>query len=623
MAIEQKIILTVDELNALGGLEKFQKGLVETETKTVSLKTELRQLKEQLSKLDEGTEQYDIIAKRAGVVADKITDINTEIKGLGSDTKGIDTVVQGAQALSGAFSIATSASVLLGVENEDLQKSMAKVEGAIGLTVGIQSIANALQKETLLYKSLDATATKIQTGLQLAYTAVIGGTTGALKVLKIALLTSGVGAIVVLLGYLIEKMTSAKESTFDLKSEQDKLNSSMERYNSILAFGLKLIDQQTKTNVLRAKIAGKSEDEIFKIEKDGQEKRILEYKQNLKNKEKLALDYSNNLTKKLSKLEGDARKEALAQDEKNIKEVENARTQYYDARQSNEDKRLENDLRLADDYREKQAKREDDARKLKEEADKKAQELEKQRLQDLADFKYLMLQAELENSINDRIQKKEEQDHTFDDVNADIARLDEADRIDKEKQIQREILVAEAKKNIQQATIATIEAGIGLLNKLAGKSKALQATALIAESAVGIAKIIISTQAANAADTLYAATLGPAGPAYKATKITLNKISAGIGIATNLVALKQGLSGLGASGGSGGGGSSTSVGGGSESGGNSSPPQFNLVAQNSNNQLAQSIANKQSQPVEAFVVSGNVTNSQELDRNRINTATFN
>ena len=52
-------------------------------------------------------------------------------------------------------------------------------------------------------------------------------------------------------------------------------------------------------------------------------------------------------------------------------------------------------------------------------------------------------------------------------------------------------------------------------------------------------------------------------------------------------------------------------------------PSFNIVGQNSNNQLAQSIANKQSQPIEAYVVSGNVSSAQSLDRNRINTATFN
>ena len=131
---------------------------------------ETRQLKQQLAELPEGTAEYDKIAKRAGEVSDQIGDINTKVKNLGSDTKGIDAVVQGAQTLSGAFSIATSASALFGEQNEDLQKAMMKVEAAIGLTVGIQSIANALQKESALVLGAQSLATTIQTGLQYACT---------------------------------------------------------------------------------------------------------------------------------------------------------------------------------------------------------------------------------------------------------------------------------------------------------------------------------------------------------------------------------------------------------------------------------------------------------------------
>lgn len=42
---------------------------------------------------------------------------------------------------------------------------------------------------------------------------------------------------------------------------------------------------------------------------------------------------------------------------------------------------------------------------------------------------------------------------------------------------------------MEDATINHTKAGIGILSSLAGESKALQATALIAENAVGIAEI--------------------------------------------------------------------------------------------------------------------------------------
>lgn len=185
-----------------------------------------------------------------------------------------------------------------------------------------------------------------------------------------------------------------------------------------------------------------------------------------------------------------------------------------------------------------------------------------------------------------------------------------------EEKIKTEKLVAQAKADIQAATLDNISAGIGLLKQIAGKNKGLQAAAIIAESAMGIAKIVINTQAANAAVTAKYALL-PGGAALAAVEKTLNKVGAGIGIASNLLATKTALGALGQGGG---GGSAPAMGGASSS---PAPPQFNIVGQNTNNQLAQSIGRQQSLPVEAYVVSGAVTTAQAMDRNRVKTATFN
>ena len=50
------------------------------------------------------------------------------------------------------------------------------------------------------------------------------------------------------------------------------------------------------------------------------------------------------------------------------------------------------------------------------------------------------------------------------------------------------------------------------------------------------------------------------------------------------------------------------------------PPSFNVVGASPINQLTEAIAGQQSQPVKAFVVAGDVTTAQELDRNAITTA---
>jgi hypothetical protein len=184
--------------------------------------------------------------------------------------------------------------------------------------------------------------------------------------------------------------------------------------------------------------------------------------------------------------------------------------------------------------------------------------------------------------------------------------------------IANEQAVADAKKRIQDASFSVAEGGINLLKGLFEKNKGIQKALLIAESAMGIAKIIINTQAANAADRLYAATLGPvAGPIYLGTKLTLNKVGAGIGIASNIAATAKGLSALGG-GGSPSGGGDTGGGG----GGASAPPSFNVVGASATNQLAQTIGQKEQQPVKAYVVSNDVTTAQSLDRNIISSASI-
>jgi len=188
---------------------------------------------------------------------------------------------------------------------------------------------------------------------------------------------------------------------------------------------------------------------------------------------------------------------------------------------------------------------------------------------------------------------------------------------DKEHALAIEQAVADGKKNIQQSTTDTLEKGVSALQSFAGKNKAIQKGLVVAESAIGIAKIITSTQAANAADTAASALMGPAGIGYLATKKVLNTVNAGIGIAANIGATSKALQALG------GGSAGSSSGVGSAGGNAPTAPQFNIVGQSGTNQLAESIGAKQGQPIQAYVVGNEVTTQQALDRSRVTTATFN
>jgi hypothetical protein len=230
--------------------------------------------------------------------------------------------------------------------------------------------------------------------------------------------------------------------------------------------------------------------------------------------------------------------------------------------------------------------------------------IELERLQLKIDTAVLGTQAKVD-AENEYAIKKQEID------NALITNQVETNKVT----IANEQAVADAKKSIQDSAFNNISNGIGLLKGLFEKNKGLQKALLIAESAAGIAKIIISTKAANAAAKLKYALL-PGGVALAAAESTMNNVGAGIGIAANIAATAKGLSALGG-GGSGGG---ANVGGDGNGGG--AAPQFNVVGQGGANQIAQSIAGQEQQPIKAFVVANDVTTGQSLNRNIINNASM-
>jgi hypothetical protein len=170
--------------------------------------------------------------------------------------------------------------------------------------------------------------------------------------------------------------------------------------------------------------------------------------------------------------------------------------------------------------------------------------------------------------------------------------------------------VADAEAQIRQANLDNAAAGFALLGQLAG---------LLGESAIGVAKIIINTKAANAAATLKYALI-PGGALLAKAEQTANNISAGIGIAANVAATAKGLSAL-KSGGSPQGASVGSVTGGR---GVAEPqtPQFNIVGTSGSNQLAETISGQNRQPLKAYVVASDVSTAQSLQRNIISGASI-
>ena len=203
------------------------------------------------------------------------------------------------------------------------------------------------------------------------------------------------------------------------------------------------------------------------------------------------------------------------------------------------------------------------------------------------------------------------------EIEAEDRRLERLQK-DAKKQIEVDKIVATSRQQIRDAELNNIGRGFNLLGQLAGKNKTLQVAAIIGENAVGIAKQVIATRAANAAVTAKYALI-PGGLVLAQAEKSLNNVSLGLGVGASIAATSKALSALKA------GGNVTGSTGASDTGGSGSgaqTPSFNIVGQGGANQLAQSIGQQSNQPIRTYVVSSDVSTSQALDRNIVQGASL-
>lgn len=194
----------------------------------------------------------------------------------------------------------------------------------------------------------------------------------------------------------------------------------------------------------------------------------------------------------------------------------------------------------------------------------------------------------------------------------------ERERAAKEK-LDIEIATINAIADIKMAEADIVESVFRTIADVTEKNRFIQAVALLGESAAGIAKIIIDTKAANAAITLQqAASINPAFIALLQKRKVFNNVAAAAGIAANVGATATALSRLKAPVGS-----PSAAGVGTDvSSSASTSPVFNVVGASGRNQLAEAINALQQTPMKTYVVSGDVTTAQQLERNIIQGASI-
>jgi len=280
------------------------KVVLDVEANTGSLRKEYREAYNELVRLqNSATATADEIAraaKKAADLKDRMADAASTVEAFNPDQK-FKAFGQALSGVAGAFAAAQGAMALFGVESENVQKQLLKVQGALALSEGLNTILDSVEG----FKNL---------GRVIRDVVVTSFTT-----LRGAIMATGVGALAVAIGYLIgnwDSLTSKLLKSFpvlntiaekigkitnlitDFVGITKQADRDYEKSNEIFTKRKTIIEGQIE--VLEAQ--GKKEKEIYNLKKDLANLEIADLENKKKTTSGLTKDEIKTLAEKYNQL---------------------------------------------------------------------------------------------------------------------------------------------------------------------------------------------------------------------------------------------------------------------------------------------------------------------------------
>lgn len=203
-------------------------------------------------------------AQKVADLRDEMGDFQQRVAALNPDKfQAIAGITQG---IAGGISAMAGAMALFGAESEETQKLMAKVQGAIAFSTGVQQLLD-------LKNSFGAVATMIKTNVVAAFTTLKG-----------AMMATGIGLVITALAALVQHLESVQEEAENTKQKLDDLKDFYDRV-------WQLDEQDMQIAINRAKARGASEREILQIQLDANKRRVAD----LREQQKAGADVDNEI----------------------------------------------------------------------------------------------------------------------------------------------------------------------------------------------------------------------------------------------------------------------------------------------------------------------------------------
>lgn len=547
-----------------------EKKIIELEVKNNlgSLKSQLREAQAEVARL---SEQFGVTsreaanaAKRAAELKDQIEDAKALTDAFNPDAKfkalssSLGGVASGFAAYQGALG-------LVGVESKAVEEQLLKVQSAMALADGLQSIGEA--KDSF-----------IQLGAVIKNQVV-----AAFATLRGAIIATGIGLIVTAIAVLLPKIIEWADWTGRAQRKQEDLNDSLERQQSKIRESRKELERDLDFRLRYARALGKSDEELAKIKESNTKKtnasiysEIEAARKRLKALREADLGVMASSREEYDELVKNNRKkrEAIVQEIKGLTDS---------IKRNNEDLLIE---QTEQNRKEKEVV----VKGVKEKKEVK----EREKLEEINTLKT----KTADDIINEEIRKREQLAKINKEANEEYIK-DLKKRVEDEEQLEKQ--VKEKKVKMAYDAFSVIQ---GVADLFAQGNEEDQKKAFQLNKAVNIGQAIMNT-----AQGVTAALSGGGNLGKVATG--LNFVEAGlIGTigALNIAKIAN-----------------TQFQGGASSGGGNTPtataprtPSFDIIQAQPQMQLGA----LQQQPVKAYVVSGEVSTAQALDRNRVRNATF-
>ena len=622
---------------------------IEIKGNTKSLRTELKEAVQELARLQNSanasSKEIAEAAKRAGQLRDRIGDAKATVDAFNPDAK-FKAFGQTVVGIAGAFTAVQGALALVGVESEDVQKTLLKVQGALALSEGLNRVLEL--KDAFSNLSIQVTNSSLFIKANSVVTAIAGKimkvfaievetTSVAFKALKGAIIATGIGVLVIALGYAVEAFKDFATSAETARKAQEKFNNeAAEGAKRQRDFETKATEERGKQRIAEAKLAGASLQEIFNLE-DNNRKALV-------NSQKRYIDdlRKNNKSTVQAEIELKTleRQRELAKTDFLVGENDKRKAKYAQEQEARTKK-------LKEEAEKRQRLAEEEAQKSFDLLVKKSGEikLENQNIQDAQAEKYLTdfekEREAIEEDFNQKLEKRAifgestilieeerrnklaELQKRFDEQ--DLTSRQETDEasvqssnstfLNLQANARKEKELLQAKKEFRKAVQAQ-EIDIAMqfgsvLQQIAGKNKELAIAGVVVEQGGAIAKIIMSTLEANAKSV--AASPLTAGQPF----VTLNTIQGVLSVASAVAAGAQAIASINSadSGGTASTGASLP-----SSGGGSAPiaPRFTPSAPTQLDQTSlNAIGNVAAR---AYVVESDITGSQKRIRRIENSA---